>query len=219
MAKVSLIKGTKISKLTEQAAVNRLNAIFNEQKENTGLNQTKLANKMGLGQQSAVSQYFLGKVPLNLTAVINFAQALNVSPRDIYPELIEPVHAAFFPRTEINVRCAIAGVPTITSIQSVDVQADLEPYAVQIDVDDYLPYIAVDSFVICSPRVKPQAGAEVFMELQDGSKFICRFLRDEEGVTQIIKLKDNISYDINNDNVKTCDQVIGTHRANNWELR
>tara|TARA_B100000780_G_scaffold77097_1_gene52030 strand:+ start:129 stop:800 length:672 start_codon:yes stop_codon:yes gene_type:complete len=219
MAKASLLVGTDASPEAESRAVQRILSIYNRLKADEGLNQTLLAQKMGLKQQSAISQYFLGKVPLNMTAVVNFAQAMNVSPCDIYPELMEPVRASFLPKVNIVVRYAIKGNPTISAIQSVEVQGDLEPYAVQIDVDDYLPYIAKDSFIVCSNRVKPQAGAEVFVELNDGDRFVGRFFHDNKGITQVLKLQDNRIYDLQSEDVVVCDMVIGTHRANDWELR
>jgi len=219
MAKASLLVGTDASPEAESRAVQRILSIYNRLKADEGLNQTLLAQKMGLKQQSAISQYFLGKVPLNMTAVVNFAQAMNVSPSDIYPELMEPVRTSFYPKVSIAVRYAIRGNPTIDAIQSVEVQGDLEPYAVQINVDDYLPYIAKDSFIVCSNRVKPQSGAEVFVELNDGNRFVGRFFYSEKGITQILKLQDNCIYDLQSEDVIVCDMVIGTHRQNNWELK
>jgi transcriptional regulator with XRE-family HTH domain len=219
MAKASLLVGTDASPEAESRAVQRILSIYNRLKADEGLNQTLLAQKMGLKQQSAISQYFLGKVPLNMTAVVNFAQAMNVSPSDIYPELMEPVRTSFYPKVSIAVRYAIRGNPTIDAIQSVEVQGDLEPYAVQINVDDYLPYIAKDSFIVCSNRVKPQSGAEVFVELNDGNRFVGRFFYSEKGITQVLKLQDNCIYDLQSEDVIVCDMVIGTHRQNNWELR
>ena len=219
MAKASLLVGTDASPEAESRAVQRILSIYNRLKADEGLNQTLLAQKMGLKQQSAISQYFLGKVPLNMTAVVNFAQAMNVSPSDIYPELMEPVRTSFYPKVSIAVRYAIRGNPTIDAIQSVEIQGDLEPYAVQINVDDYLPYIAKDSFIVCSNRVKPQSGAEVFVELNDGDRFVGRYFYDDKGITQVLKLQDNCIYDLQSEDVIVCDMVIGTHRQNNWELK
>jgi transcriptional regulator with XRE-family HTH domain len=83
MAKASLLVGTDASPEAESRAIQRILSIYNRLKADEGLNQTLLAQKMGLKQQSAISQYFLGKVPLNMTAVVNFAQAMNVSLRHL----------------------------------------------------------------------------------------------------------------------------------------
>ena len=219
MAKASSLVGANLDPQSESRAVQRILNVYNRLKAEEGLNQTVLAQRMGLKQQSAISQYFLGKVPLNMTAVVNFAQAMNVSPSDIYPELMEPVRTSFYPKVSIAVRYAIRGNPTIDAIQSVEVQGDLEPYAVQINVDEYLPYIAKDSFIVCSNRVKPQSGAEVFVELNDGNRFVGRFFYSEKGITQVLKLQDNCIYDLQSEDIIVCDMVIGTHRQNNWELK
>ena len=219
MAKASSLVGANLDPQSESRAVQRILNVYNRLKAEEGLNQTVLAQRMGLKQQSAISQYFLGKVPLNMTAVVNFAQAMNVSPSDIYPELMEPVRTSFYPKVSIAVRYAIRGNPTIDAIQSVEVQGDLEPYAVQINVDEYLPYIAKDSFIVCSNRVKTQSGAEVFVELNDGNRFVGRFFYSEKGITQVLKLQDNRIYDLKTDEIIVCDMVIGTHRQNNWELK
>ena len=219
MAKASSLVGANLDPQSESRAVQRILNVYNRLKAEEGLNQTVLAQRMGLKQQSAISQYFLGKVPLNMTAVVNFAQALKVSPSELYPELMEPVRTSFYPKTSIAVRYAIRGNPTIDAIQSVEVQGDLEPYAVQINVDEYLPYIAKDSFIVCSNRVKTQSGAEVFVELNDGNRFVGRFFYSEKGITQVLKLQDNCIYDLQSEDVIVCDMVIGTHRQNNWELK
>ena len=221
MAKASSLVGTNVSPEAESRAMQRIITVYNRLKAEKGLNQTILAKRMGLKQQSAISQYFREKVPLNMTAVVNFAQALNVSPSDIYPELMEPVRTSFFPKVSIAVRYAIKGVPTISTIEALEIQADLDPYAVQINVDDYLPYISRDSFIICSHRVKPQPGAEVYVQLNDGIRFVARFIEDNanEKTTQILQMQDNKPRIIKNEDLAFCDMVIGTHRATNWELR
>lgn len=43
----------------------------------------------GWKTQAAVSQYVLGKIPLNLEALIKFARELNVHPSEISPALTD----------------------------------------------------------------------------------------------------------------------------------
>jgi len=95
MATVSQLFGTNPSPQHAEAALKRLNDIYLFQKSENGLTQKKLAALLGMKQQSAVSQYLLGKVPLNSMAVLNFAQAMNVSPLKIYPELMKPIEKLF----------------------------------------------------------------------------------------------------------------------------
>ena len=95
MAIASKLPGTENDKEQMRKAVDNLKKIYQEKKKKEGLNQTKLAELMGIKQQSAISQYLLGKIPLNVISVLNFAQALEVSPLEIYPELMQPVYDLF----------------------------------------------------------------------------------------------------------------------------
>lgn len=51
------------------------------------LTQEAIAHACGWKTQGAVSQYMLGKIPLNLSALLKLSAALGVAPGDIYPEL------------------------------------------------------------------------------------------------------------------------------------
>lgn len=50
-----------------------------------------LADKCGWKTQGAVNQYLLGKIPLNLTALLRFCAALGVTPVEISPDLAKPL--------------------------------------------------------------------------------------------------------------------------------
>lgn len=71
----------------EARAAERLTALFLAQKEKTGLSQLALALACGWQTQGTVSQYLLGKIPLNAEAVVRFANFFKVPPAEIYPEL------------------------------------------------------------------------------------------------------------------------------------
>jgi hypothetical protein len=78
------------------AAAGRLRAIWDKKKSDRPT-QEFIAGKLGNVNQSAVSQYLNGKIPLNFFAVLVFADALGCEPeaiRDDSPEL------QYFPRTE-----------------------------------------------------------------------------------------------------------------------
>lgn len=71
----------------------RLHAIFHAaRRQDRSLTQEKLAFICGWKTQGAVSQYLLGKIPLNLEALLRFSKALQVEPVAISPTL-----AAFLP--------------------------------------------------------------------------------------------------------------------------
>jgi phage repressor protein C with HTH and peptisase S24 domain len=70
----------------------RLKAIFEQRKqENPSLTQEALAFLCEWKTQGAVSQYMLGRVPLNLAALLKFSKALSVHPREISPKLSQQV--------------------------------------------------------------------------------------------------------------------------------
>lgn len=66
----------------------RLLKLWNRKKDELNLTQTKLADMWGL-RQSAISQYLNGAIALNTDIVLKFAKALNVSPLQIDPTLLE----------------------------------------------------------------------------------------------------------------------------------
>ena len=66
----------------------RLQAIFKNVRANDrSMTQEKLAFICGWKTQGAVSQYFLGKLPLNFDALLRFSKALHVDPAEISPSL------------------------------------------------------------------------------------------------------------------------------------
>ncbi len=213
------LTGVHITESTQAAATERLNKIYTLKKRAEGLTQVKLAKLMGLRHQSAVSHYLLGQKDLNTAVVLKFAQALNVSPADIYPELMEPVRKLFSPSVKVPVRYALHGDPTTLSIETVAVQENLNPYAVEINSDDYLPHYLNGSFVICSSRLQPKPGMEVFVEHAD-EKHLYRFLSEADGMSQFMHLGSSSIHTILADTITTCDVIVGTHRAAaDWEFR
>lgn len=66
----------------QKADAQRLMAIFKKQK---GLTQAVLADELGFSNQSAVSQYLNGKIPLNVEASIKFADRLGCQVSDFSP--------------------------------------------------------------------------------------------------------------------------------------
>lgn len=76
---------------SQKADASRLSDLLDKWKQKniySGLpsSQMYLASLLGFGQ-SALSQYRVGRIPLNVDALINFARVLDVHPSDISPEL------------------------------------------------------------------------------------------------------------------------------------
>ena len=71
----------------------------------------------------------------------------------------------------------------------------------------------MNSFVVCSNLVKVNKDDEVFIKLNDGNRFVARFLNNDDGITRVIKLQDNEIHEIQNDDIDICDIVLATQRA------
>lgn len=63
----------------------RLRNIWNEKKNHLNLSQQDVADAFGIANQTAISQYLNGRIPLNLEAAIKFSKILGVSVKDISP--------------------------------------------------------------------------------------------------------------------------------------
>ena len=77
----------------QKADAVRLLEIFKARKEHLepGLTQSVLADNLGFATQSAVSQYFQGKVPLNVEAAVKFAARLECAVSDFSPAMQEAI--------------------------------------------------------------------------------------------------------------------------------
>lgn len=72
----------------------RLRKIWDSKKDSLSLSQQDVANAFGIANQTAISQYLNGKIPLNLEAAIKFAKVLEVSIREISPRHAQWVFSA-----------------------------------------------------------------------------------------------------------------------------
>jgi len=69
----------------------RLRALF---KEKATLSQLAFGERYELGTQSMVSQYLLGRRPLNVDSVMKFAEGLGCTINDISPSLAQKINRA-----------------------------------------------------------------------------------------------------------------------------
>jgi DNA-binding XRE family transcriptional regulator len=72
----------------------RLRKIWDEKKDSLSLSQQDVADAFGIANQTAISQYLNGKIPLNLEAAIKFAKILEVSIKQISPRHAQWVYSA-----------------------------------------------------------------------------------------------------------------------------
>lgn len=86
----------KRKSLSEQdiEAAHRLKEIWNSRKTELGLTQDRAAEILGFATQGAVSHYLNAKTPLNLEAVLKFANLLQVAPESIRPDFSDLLNIA-----------------------------------------------------------------------------------------------------------------------------
>ncbi len=128
----------KLSKQDLMASQN-LKRIWLSKRRLLGLTQAKAAILLGFSNQSAVSQYINGLIPLGLGATLNFSQLLEVDPVEIRPELVQ--YAVFVANSEKQNATDVAenrskGIPLLNETQ---ISAFL---AGQLHDVDYYPAIS-----------------------------------------------------------------------------
>lgn len=90
MGKAAVVDNRK-AKPTEAdlEAAARLRAEWAARKQDRGLTQEKMAERLGGKTQGLVSQYLSGKIPLNYRALLAFSDALGIYPETIRTDLPE----------------------------------------------------------------------------------------------------------------------------------
>ena len=71
----------------EKDAAMRLSAIWQAKKKKLGITQETAAAQFGCNQ-STISHYLTGRIPLNVAAILKFAQILRINPSEIDPNLL-----------------------------------------------------------------------------------------------------------------------------------
>lgn len=72
---------------SEQSAAENLRRVWARKKSALALTQEKAAHAAGWASQGAFSQYLLGRIPLNVDAVLRLAAVLQVHPTEIDPSV------------------------------------------------------------------------------------------------------------------------------------
>lgn len=129
--------------------VQRLRKLWDAKRVELGLTQANVAERFGIKNQTAISQYLNGRIPLNMEAAIKFAKVLEVaiheiSPRNgewIYRPLPMPVKRALDPVFETG--------HTYASIEMPDASMD--------------PQIQQGDFVFYDPEKRDLLGGGMFV--------------------------------------------------------
>lgn len=156
------------------------------------LTQKKLADLMGFNQQSTVSQYLLGKLPISLETAANFARVLEVDPSEIRPDFyaalsIKPVTQE---QRRIEVRCTITGSPVSANFVETTTEKEanaVAEYAVIVDTPIYRKAgIRKNAALIIAEGVQPLPDDDVYAEFDDGSKMIATYMGENHAEEKYI---------------------------------
>lgn len=88
----------------ELADVDRLRACWERRKGELRLTQSRAAKALGFSNQTAISQYINGRIPLNMEAAFKFAELLEVPIDELSPRYSKRVSKPQGPVTRIRVR-------------------------------------------------------------------------------------------------------------------
>lgn len=88
----------------ELGDVDRLRACWERRKGELRLTQSKAAEALGFSNQTAISQYINGRIPLNMEAAFKFAELLEVPIDELSPRYSKRVSKPQGPVTRIQVK-------------------------------------------------------------------------------------------------------------------
>lgn len=151
----------------------RLKTAWNAfKKSRIDASQEKLAAECGWKTQGTVSQYILGKIPLNLPALIKFSKALEVKPEEISPTLAAQLPKESQGSASNQPPALVDTSPTaINNIASIEqLMAGLSDYLVQMD--DYARDNAADVLrrLTAKPEEHARAAALFATAFQSGKR-------------------------------------------------
>jgi len=113
-----------ISEEVRKAEAARLKAAYQQRKRlDPTLTQEKIADLCGWSGQSVVSQYMNGRIALNFSALVKFANILQAEPHIISPRLMD----AHGMDSQVQVKTSKASPPRSLELEPIEVWDDLTP--------------------------------------------------------------------------------------------
>ncbi|OZI61573.1 XRE family transcriptional regulator [Bordetella genomosp. 11] len=102
--------------------------------------QEAVAALLGFNSQSSVSQYVNGRIPLNVSALLKFADLLSVKPDDISPDLANEIQrlAAVLPNAKQTIEIDPHADPNLAPIRQVvfKISAGIAGFSVEFTDED-----------------------------------------------------------------------------------
>lgn len=194
----------------EKKDAERLWALWEEHKRQTGMTQAELADQCGWSNQSAAGQYLKGVIPLNIGAMLKFSRVLKVRPEAISPRLAaeldqSPRAARDVPKTlppGAHKFGAIAEVPVVGTTQGgppdriweelghavgysdeyLEVSTpDPHAYALRVVGSSMAPRIMEGEWLLVEPGQGAQPGDDVVVKTSDGRVMVKQLVSRHNG--------------------------------------
>jgi hypothetical protein len=111
-----------------------------------------------------------GVVPLGLDIVLQLAEALDVTPADIFPEIVRIIQRITQRVKEevIPIMGTVSGeVPRYQQVSAVNVAIAKHCYAVHVDTDSMAVYLPPGSYLIVNPLGVLRKGHKVVFRLEN----------------------------------------------------
>ena len=195
----------------QQADARRLNALWTA--KHGKVSQAEFGESYRLGSQGMVSQYLLGRRPLNPKAARAFAQFLRVKIEEFSPRLAAEISTytvsedtGSYPAPNLSRGVPIVGTAQLgpegfwcelqhpvgngdgrIRMESRDEQA----YAVRVVGDSMHPRIKSGEYVIVEPNVPVQPGDEVLIVTKDGRSMVKELLARRDGLVHLNSVNDS----------------------------
>jgi len=126
----------------------RLKKIWDEKKDQLHLSQQNVAKEFGITNQTAISQYLNGRIPLNLEAAIKFSKVLKVRLSEISPRHSRWMADATNEALGVRINDFLEGVAS--------------PLYIKVDDDSIAPEIKSGDMVCMEQTTKLSDGIYVF---------------------------------------------------------
>ncbi|ANN71530.1 S24 family peptidase [Bordetella bronchialis] len=130
------------AQLADAARLRRLYERWKHERRAAGelASQEVVAGLLGFSSQSSVSQYVNGRIPLNVSAVLKFAELLSVKPHDISPDLAKEIQrmAAVLPGAKQTAEIDPHTDPNFAEIRQVvfKISAGIAGFSVEFTEED-----------------------------------------------------------------------------------
>lgn len=193
--------------------------------------------------QSAVSQYLLGKIALNLETLFKFADLFGCRPEDISPTLAETFYKSvpwrdhdrwegqpgFESYVQTAVRIEVRGKLTTSAertallecrgedLGSLDIYTHHNSvYAAAVDGDALAPIIRNGWYVVFNPDMQAQPGDYVLLGSDAGQQQIAEYLFERGGVCELMQLDGLGRVSFKRDESLSMITIAGVISPNMW---